>query len=162
MPTGGSGDVAVFDRHGLTSLVEYALLVRPNVGHRYVEPVNPSLECVDEPREPRLQGLTLAPFFGADSVCELRDDDGARVAAVLLQFEPGNHPRIAVPLGWLADNIRIEKPAHSLRRREGARRRGGTSFGLTGQALSTVNQFSLPANRRNTSASSSGSKRASK
>ena len=33
MPAGGSRNVAVFGRHGLTILVEYSLLVRPNVGH---------------------------------------------------------------------------------------------------------------------------------
>ena len=33
MPTGGSRNVAVFDWHPLTSLVEYSLLVRPNMRH---------------------------------------------------------------------------------------------------------------------------------
>jgi len=120
--------------------------------------VNTSLECVHQPRKPYLQGLTLAPIPGANPVCQLRDDHGARVAAILLRFEPGDHSRIAVSLRRLADDIGIQKPTHSLRRRAGARRRGGKSSGLTGQALSTVSQFSLPAKRRNTRASSSASK----
>lgn len=83
-------------------------------------------------------------------------------AAILFRLEPGDHLHIALLLRRLADDIRIEQPAHSFRRFAGALRRAGTSSGLTGQSLSTANQFSPLARRRNTMASSSGSKRASK
>jgi len=126
MPTGGSCDVAVFDGHGLTSLVEYSLPFRPNVGHRHVESVDTPVECVHKAREPRLQCLTLPPFFGTNPVRELCDDNGSRIAAVLLHFEPGDHPRIAVPLGRLANLVCIQQPTHSVRRRADARRRVGT------------------------------------
>ena len=87
MPTGGRCNVAVFDRHRQTGLIEYSLLFRPNVSHRHVESVNTPVECIHEPRKPCLQGLTLSPFFGANPVGQLRDDNSARVAAILLYFE---------------------------------------------------------------------------
>ena len=85
MSTGGSRNVAVFDGHGLTSLVEYSLLFRPNVGHGNVESVNTSQECVHEPREPCMQGLTLSPVFGANPIGQLSDDNGAGVLHEHLQ-----------------------------------------------------------------------------
>src|SRR5437773_10060332 len=124
--------------------------------------MNSPPECFHKPRQPHLQGVTPPSILGTYPISQLGDDDGARVTAVLFLFEPGDDPCIAVPLGRLADDVRIEQPTHSFRRRAGARRRGGTSSGLTGQALSPVSQFSLPGSRRNTSASSSGSKLASK
>src|SRR3990172_915595 len=39
--SGGGGDVAVFDRHTLASFSEEPLLLRPHVGDRNVEPVDP-------------------------------------------------------------------------------------------------------------------------
>src|SRR5207253_5870432 len=124
--------------------------------------MNSSPECFHKPRQPSLEDLTLPSILGAHPIGQLGDDDGARVTAVLFLFEPGDDPCIAVSLGRLADDVGVEQPAHSLRRRAGARRRRGTSSGLTGQALSTVSQLSLLGSRRNTSASSSASKRASK
>src|SRR5436190_23873608 len=124
--------------------------------------MNSSPECFHKPRQPSLEDLTLPSILGAHPIGQLGDYDGARVTAVLFLFEPGDDPFIAVPLGRLADDVCIEQPTHSFRRRDGARRRRGTSSGLTGQALSTVSQLSLPGSRRNTSASSSASKLASK
>src|SRR5271157_414655 len=100
--------------------------------------------------------------LGTHPIGQLRDDDGARVTAILLHLEPSDDPCIAVPFGRLANDVRVEQPVHSLRRLANTRRRRGTSSGLTGQALRTVSQFSLPGSRRNTSASSSASKLASK
>src|SRR5258708_34258957 len=148
MPQGGRGDVAVFDGHTLAGLVEQPFLISLYVCDGYVEPVNSSLECFHKPRQPGLQDLTLASILGAHPVGQLGDDDGACIAAVLLLFEPRD--------------IGVEQPVHNFRRRAGARRRRGTSSGLTGQALSTASQLSLPGSRRNTSAPSSESKRASK
>src|SRR5437016_4774792 len=87
---------------------------------------------------------------------------GARVAPVLLGFEPSDDSGVAVLLRRLADDVRVEQPAHSLRRLAGVRRRGGTSSGLIGHAFRTASQLSRPARRRKTMASSSASKCASK
>lgn len=160
--SGGCSNVAVFDRHTLAGFAEKPLLLRPHVGDRDVEPVNPPLHGVHQACQPGLKRLALPAVFGAHPVGQLGDDHGARVAPVLLPFEPGRDSNVTNPLGRLADDVGVEQPAHSLRRRAGARRRGGTSSALTGQALSTASQSSLPASRRNTRVSSSASKRASK
>src|SRR5438270_10843831 len=110
MPAGGSCNVAVLDGHALTSFVEYSLLFRPNMDHRNVESVNASLKCVHQPREPCLQLVTLPSVFGANPVSQLRDDNGASVSPVLLHFEPGGHPRIAVSFGRLANDVCIQQP----------------------------------------------------
>jgi len=47
-------DVAILDRHALAQSVEQALLLRPDVGNRYVEAMNTAAECVAEPSEPHL------------------------------------------------------------------------------------------------------------
>ena len=125
----GCRDVAVLNRHALSRLVEQTFLLRPDVGNRHVEPVDTSMQRVNQTPEPRLQCLTLSAFFCSNPVRQLRDNDGTRVAPILLRFEPGNDLRVAVPLRWLADDVRIEQPAHSLRRLAGARRRGGTRQG---------------------------------
>src|SRR5262249_39067272 len=155
-------DVAVFDWQTLAGFVEQSLLLSPHVRDRHIEPVNSSMECVHKPCQPSLEELALASILGAHPVGQLGYDDGARITAVLFLLEPSDDPRVAVALGGLADDIGIEQPAHSFRRRAGARRRRGTLSGLTGQALSTVSQLSLRGRRRNTSTSSSGSKLASK
>jgi hypothetical protein len=77
-------------------------------------------------------------------------------------FKPSDDPSIAVLLGRLAEDVCVEQPVQSFRRLAGLRRRRGTSSGLTGHALSTLSQLSLPGSRRNTKASSSASKRTSK
>lgn len=92
----------------------------------------------------------------------MREDDRARVAMILFLLDPRDYARVAMPLRGLADDIRIEQPLHSLRRRASAEQRAGMSSGLTGQAFGTSSQFSPGESRRKTSASSSGSKRASK
>ena len=118
VPSGGGGDVAVFDRHA----------VGPDVGHRHVESVDPALEGVDEPREPGLERLTLPFFFGSNPVRQLRDDNRAGVAAVLLDFEPGDYAGVAVSFRRLADDVGVEEPAHGvvfLTASCGGRARGG-------------------------------------
>src|SRR2546428_230297 len=106
--------------------------------------------------------MALSSVFGSDPVSQLRDDNGAGVALVFFPFEPCSNSRIAAALRRLANHVSVEEPAHSLRRRAVSRRRGGTSSMLTGHSFSTASQSSLPARRRNTMASSSASKRASK
>src|SRR5439155_25495296 len=95
-------------------------------------------------------------------VRQLRDDNGAGVTAVLFRLQPRDDLCVAVLLCRLADDVRVEQPAHNLRRLAGERRRGGTSSGLTGHSLITASQLSRPPRRRKMMASSSASKRASK
>jgi hypothetical protein len=162
VPPGGGRNITVFDGHSMPNLVEESLLVSPHVRNSYIEAVDSTLECVHKPSEPRLKSSTLRSVFCAYPISQLRNDDCAGVTAVPFLLEPSDHARVAVALGRLTDDVRVEQPAHNRRRRGGAVRRGGTSSGLTGQALSTVSQSSLPASRRNTSTSSSASKCASK
>ena len=162
VPPGRRCNVAVLDRHSVTGLFEEAFLLRPDIRHRNVEPVDASVHRIDETRQPGLERLPLSPFFRASPVGELSNDDRARVASVLFLLQPRYDSRIASTLRRLADDIRIEQPVHKLRRRADSRRRGGTSSMLTGHSLRTASQSSLPARRRNTMASSSASKRASK
>src|SRR5438132_11058423 len=42
VPTCGCRDVAIFDRHALTCLVEQSFLLRPHVGDRHIEPMDAS------------------------------------------------------------------------------------------------------------------------
>lgn len=159
---GSRGDIAVFDGHSVSGSLEQSLLLSPDMGNGHVEPVDSPVECVDEARQSGLEQLALSPFFCSHPIRKLPNHDRARVAAILFLFEPSNYVLVTVPLGRLADYIRIEQPAHSLLRRAGERRRGGTSSALMGHCLSTSNQRSFPESRRKTSASSSSSKRASK
>src|SRR5262249_32209560 len=134
----------------------------PHVRDRDVETVNPAMHGIDQASQPGLERFTLATFLGPDPVRQLRDHDRARVTVVLFLLDPRDDTRVAASFGRLADDVGIEQPAHSLRRRAVSRRRGGTSSMLTGHSLSTASQSSLPARRRKTIASSSASKRASK
>src|ERR1700682_1642752 len=104
MTPGGGSDIAVFHRHTLAGFVEQPFLLSPYVCDGYVEPVNTSLECAHEPRQPGLQDLTLASLLGAHPPGQLGDDDGACITAVLLLFEPGDDTCVAVPLSRLADD----------------------------------------------------------
>src|SRR5437016_341571 len=88
VPACGRRDVAVLDRHALTRLVEQSFLLRPYVGDRHIEPVDASVQRVDEAREPGLQRLSLPAFFHPNPVrrlqdrqptlptCEATEDDG--------------------------------------------------------------------------------------
>jgi hypothetical protein len=105
---GGGGDIAVFNGHTLAGFVERALLLGPHMGNRHVEPVNSSLERIDKSREPGLEKLTLPSLFGAHPIGQLSNDDGTGVAAVLLLIQPRDDPRIALPLGRLADDVCVE------------------------------------------------------
>ena len=87
-------DVAVLDRHALPRLVEQPLLFRPHVSHGHVEPVNAPVQGVHEPRQPGLGRLTLPTFFRAHRVRQLRNDDRARVAVLLLGLEPRDDVRV--------------------------------------------------------------------
>src|SRR5688572_22478591 len=129
---------------------------------RYVEAVNAAVKRVYETRQPRLELLSLPAFLHTHPVRQLRDDDRARVAAILLRLEPRNHLRLALLLRRLADDVGVEQPAHNFRRLASPRRLGGTSSGLTGHSFITESQLSRPPRRRNTIASSSASKCASK
>src|SRR4030095_5553503 len=124
--------------------------------------MNPAVQRFDETREPCLQSLSLSTFLGANPVRQLCDDYRARVAAFLFCLQPSDDLRVAMLLCRLADDVRVEQPVHNFRRFAGARRRGGTSSGLTGHSFMTVSQLSWPPSLRKTMASSSGSQRASK
>src|SRR4051795_2072345 len=159
---GGGGNVAVFDRHRLTSFFQQMLLIRPDMCDADIESVNSALHRVDQARQPRLQLRLLPALFVAHPVGQLRDDYRARVAAILLLPKPGNHARIAIALRRLREHICIEKPSHSLRFFGSSRRRRGTSSIGTGHSVRTFSQSSRSGSRRKITASSSSSKRASK
>src|SRR5580704_1399753 len=120
-------DVAIFDGHPLAGFVEEPLLVSPYVRYRDVEAVDSPVQCLHQAREPQLQSLTVPSVLGAHPIGQLRNDNRAGVTAVLLFLKPGDHPGVAVPLGWLTDDVCVEQPAHNLRRLGTAARRGGTS-----------------------------------
>ena len=93
MPTCGRRDVSVLDGRTLTGLLEHAFLLRPDMGDRHVEAVDAAVQRIDEACEPSLERLPLPAFLRPDPV-----------------------RRVAVPLRRLADDVRVEKPAHNLRR----------------------------------------------
>jgi len=108
MPSRRGGYITVFHWHSLAGFVQQAFLLSPDVGHSDVEPMNSSLEGVDQPGQPALQVHSLAPILRPHPVSELCDYDRAGVTVVLFILEPGDNPRIAVPLGRLTDDIRVE------------------------------------------------------
>src|SRR4051795_1679281 len=112
---GGGGNVAVFNRHRLTSFFQQMLLIRPDMGDADIESVNSPLHRLNQARQPRLQLRLLPALFDAHPIGQLRDDYRARIAAILLLPKPGNHARIAIALRRLREHIGIEKPTHSLR-----------------------------------------------
>ena len=87
MASGSGRYVTVFGRHGLAGFIQKPLLIGPNVSNRNIETVNSTLQCVHKSRQPFLEGLALASFFCSHPVGQLRDDDCARIAAVLFLFE---------------------------------------------------------------------------
>ena len=108
MPARRGRYIAVFDGHSLAGFIQQAFLPSPDLGHRNVEPMDSSLERVDQPGQPALQLHSLASILCTDPVSELCDYNCAGVAAVLFLLEPGDNPRIAVALGRLTDDIRVE------------------------------------------------------
>ena len=111
------GNVAVLDRHPATCFFELMLLLGPDVRHGDIEPVDATLHRVHQPSQPCLELLALTSFFRPDPVRQLRDYDCARVALVFLAFEPRDNLRVTAALGRLANDVRIEEPTHSFRRR---------------------------------------------
>lgn len=85
------------------------LLFGPDVGDGDVEAVH----GVDEFGQPRLQRLPSPALRAAHPIGELRDDDGAGVAAVLFPLQPGEDAWVSVSLGGLAKNVGVEQPAHN-------------------------------------------------
>ena len=132
-------------------------LLGPDVRDRGVEAENPPVQRSRETSEPRLQRLPVAPLLAAHPVGELSENHRAGVAVVLFSLEPSHHAWVAVALGGLTQDIRIQQPAHNFDRKY-SRRRGRRSSMGTGQALSTFNHFGLDAMRRHNKASSSASK----
>jgi len=59
--------------------------------------------------QPGLEGLPLPSILRAYPAGQLRDDDRARVAALLLLFEAGDDLGVTVPLGRLADDVGVEE-----------------------------------------------------
>lgn len=116
MPAGGRCDVAGFDGHTPAGLFEPPFLFRPYAGNGHIESVNSPAQRFHKPWQPGLEGLALLSILGAHPISQLRDDDGAGVEAVLLLFEPGDDPRIAVALGRLAGDL-----AGTVRRRFASR-----------------------------------------
>ena len=84
MTASGRGDVAIFNGHPVTSLFEQTLLIGPDERQGDVEAVDASVHRLDKAREPGLERLALPAFLAPNPVGELRDDDCARVAAILL------------------------------------------------------------------------------
>jgi len=72
----GRGDVAVLDGHTLAGLIEQSLLVCPDVSDRHVESVDAPVQGVSQPRQPRLERLTLPTVLRAHPIRQVRDDDG--------------------------------------------------------------------------------------
>jgi hypothetical protein len=66
------GDVAVLDGHTLAGLVEQSLLLCPDVSDRHVESVNAPVQGVNQPRQPRMERLTLATILRAHPTRQLR------------------------------------------------------------------------------------------
>src|SRR5262249_42505863 len=153
--------VAVRQRHSQARPVQDCLLLRPNVGDRHAEPENPPLHRIEELSQPSLQCLALSILLQPYPVGELSDHDRARVAAVLLPLQPGDHTSVALPLRRLAQYVGIEQPAHNLGFLGYSRLRGGRSSIGTGHAFRTFSQLFPRLTRRNTIASSSLSKVAS-
>src|SRR6266850_8119562 len=77
------GDVPVLDGHALAGLVEQSFLLCPDVSDRHVESVDAPVQGVNQPRQPRLEGLTLTTILRAHPIRQLRYDDGAGIAAIL-------------------------------------------------------------------------------
>ena len=161
VPSRRRRDVAVFHRHALTGLLQQTLLLRPDVGDRDVEPVDAPVQGVDQAREPRLQCLALPSFLRPHPVRQLGDDDGARVAAIL--FGSSQAITFASPFrlaGWQMTSVSSSQltasAASAARAAEAARRPGSPDSPSARRASSP------PARRRNTMASSSASKWASK
>ena len=75
---------------------------------RYIAAIDPSVECIHEPRHPCLECLALFSVFGAHPISQLGNDHSARVASILFFFEPGNDPTISVPFGGLANNVSVQ------------------------------------------------------
>src|SRR5439155_213773 len=120
-------DVAVLNRHPTAGLFETMILVGPDVRDRDVEPMNAALHGIRQAGEPRLEGDALASVFASNPVGQLCDDHCARVAILLFPFQPRDEAVVAATFCGLADDVGVEKPAHSFRRRAGSRRLGGTS-----------------------------------
>src|SRR5438270_11305332 len=112
---GGGGNVAVFNRHRLTSFFQQMLLIRPDMRDADVESVNSPLHRLDQARQPRLQLRLLPALFVAHPIGELRDDYRARVAAILPLPKPGDHARIAIAPRGPREHVCIETPTHSWR-----------------------------------------------
>ncbi len=119
------------------------------------------MQSGDQLPEPRLKELSLPAFFAAHPQGQLRHDHGAGVAARFLLFQPRDHTRVTATLRGLAQNVRVEQPAHSLSFLGSCRLRGGKSSIGTGQLFSTSSQSGLFATRRRVTTSSSASKLAS-
>ncbi len=108
------------------------LLLCPYVRYGYVESEDPPVHGLNEIGQPRLQSCTLLASLAANPKGKLRDDNRARVALILMLLQPGDDARIARFLCRLTEDVRIEQPAHSLRRFGYSRRRGGRSSIFTG------------------------------
>src|SRR2546423_1202506 len=122
-----SGNIAILSGHPVTGGLQLVLLFCPYVSHRDVEAEDASMHGIDQFLQPCLQGDTLLTLLAAHPKRELGDDDGARVTVILVFLEPGDNAGVAFSLGGLAQDIRIEEPAHSLRRFGNSRRLGGRS-----------------------------------
>jgi len=93
------GDVAVLHRHGFPG--ELVLLLAPHVRYGDVETQNSSVHAVSQLRQPFLQGRTPLATLQPHPKGELRDNDGAGVAVVLMLLQPGNDSRVTFLLGRL-------------------------------------------------------------
>src|SRR4051794_26014781 len=86
VPPRGSGNVTVFNRHALSSLVEEPLLIGPHVRNRYVKPVDSTLQRIYKPRQPGLKNIALTSVLQSHPVGQLRCNNRARITALLVRF----------------------------------------------------------------------------
>ncbi len=105
--------------------------------------------------ESETQEAARSDAAGTEGPGKIISIDEGRIKDFPLQ--PGDDVRVAVSLGGLAKHVGVEQPSHSFLRRGSLRRRGGTSFMLTGHSLRTASQSEMVAMRRKTSVSSSAS-----
>src|SRR5947208_816894 len=109
--------------------------------NRHVEGKNSALQRLNALREPFLESRSPSAFFGSNPVRKLGYDDAACVTIILFPFQPVDHWNAPIFLYGLAQNIRIEQPAHSLIFFGYSLFLAGTSSINTGHSLHTFSHF---------------------
>ena len=95
-------NITILDRHSLPGRVQPMLLLSPHGSHGDVEAEDASVHGVDQVLQPCLQREPVLALLAAHPESELRDDDRAGVALILVLPEPGDDARVPVTFGGLA------------------------------------------------------------